>query len=86
MSEHHDLDTRIRNLVEAIVDEVNRDAETPDAPVMLSSYVLVVEGNGWTPDGNRITRGYHDYSGSLSQVKGLLIDTLDDLRTQDLNL
>lgn len=81
-----DLDQRLHELAEAVIDEVNRDAETPDAPVMLTSYVLIVEGNGWTPDGERVTRGFRDYRGSLSQTKGLLLDTLDDLRTQDLAL
>lgn len=85
MSEH-DLDEKIKALAEAVIDEVNRDPETTDAPVMLSAYVLIVEGNGWTSDGERITRGYRDYSGSLTQTKGLLLDSLDDLRAQDLHL
>lgn len=79
-----ELDEKVRALAEAIIDDCNRDATTVDAPVMLSSFVLLVEGNGWTTGGDRITREYRTYHGSLSQAKGLLIDTLDDLRTQDL--
>lgn len=78
-----DLNKRIEELAEAIIDQVNRDAAHENAPVMLTTFVLLVEGNGVDPNGERVTRGQRTYEGSYSQVKGLLVDTLDDLRSQE---
>lgn len=78
-----DLSQRLRQLAEDTIDQLNADALDGGAPVMLTSYVLVVEGNGWDTDGNPVSRGADVSMGSISQVKGLLVDTLDNLRREE---
>lgn len=84
MSENTDLDERLRKLAEDTIDRLNADALDGAAPVMLTSYVLIVEGNGWNADGDPVTRGVDVSHGSVSQVKGLLVDTLDGMRIQEI--
>lgn len=87
MSDGQELDDRLKKLAEDTIDALNRDALDEDpAPAMLTSYVLIVEGNGYKADGNPITRGVIVSHGSVSQVKGLLVDTLDDIRNQERDL
>lgn len=87
MSDGQELDDRLKKLAEDTIDALNRDALDDDpAPAMLTSYVLIVEGNGYKTDGNPITRGVIVSHGSVSQVKGLLVDTLDDIRNQERDL
>lgn len=83
MSEpNEDLDQRLKVLAEDTVDRLNTDAPDPAGPVMLTSYVLIVEGNGWREDGTPVSRSVTVSHGSVSQVKGLLVDALDDIRGQ----
>lgn len=84
--EDQKLEHLLQELAEQIMDRLNADApeETAAAPAMLTSYVLVLEGNGWTPEGEPISRSTAMSLGSSSQVKGLLVEALDDLRAGDL--
>lgn len=85
MTKNNDeLDNRLHKLAEDTVDALNRDAlDDEAAPAMLTSYVLVVEGNGYKANGVPITRSIIVSHGSVTQVKGLLVDTLDDIRNQE---
>ena len=75
---NQDLDDRLKQLAEDTVDRLNADAiEGGGAPAMLTSYVLIVEGNGWDENNDPISRSTTVTLGSPSQVKGLLIDALD---------
>lgn len=78
---NQDLADRLQQLAEDTVDRLNADArDAVGTPAVLTSYVLIVEGNGLDDDGQPVTRGMVASQGSSSQVKGLLADTLDDLR------
>lgn len=80
---NQDLDDRLKKLAEDTIDRLNADALDPDgSPAMLTSYVLIVEGNGWDAAGDPITRSISVSHGSTSQVKGLLVDELDHLRQE----
>ena len=82
-----DLDDRLKKLAEDTIDRLNADALDGDgAPVMLTSYVLIVEGNGWDTDGHPVSRGIRVSQGSSSQVKGLLVDELDQMRAEEREL
>lgn len=80
---NRDLSERLEQLAEHTIDRLNRDAPDQSSPVILTSYVLIVEGNGYTPDGDPVTRSVSVPHGSSSQIKGLLVETLDDIRAQD---
>lgn len=71
-----DLDDRLKKLAEDTVDRLNADSDG-GAPAMLTSYVLIVEGNGWDENDNPVSRSVTVTQGSPSQVKGLLVDALD---------
>jgi hypothetical protein len=80
---NQDLDDRLKKLAEDTIDRLNADALDPDgSPAMLTSYVLIVEGNGWDKAGEPVTRGIMVSHGSTSQIKGLLVDELDNLRQE----
>lgn len=79
-----ELEHLLQEFAEKVMDHLNTEAETADAPAMLTSYVFTLEGNGWTADGEPISRSTMMSLGSSSQVKGLLVETLDDLRNMDL--
>ena len=73
---------RVR-LDRANIDRLNADALDGDgAPVMLTSYVLIIEGNGWDSEGYPVSRGTTASQGSSSQIKGLLVEELDNLRQE----
>lgn len=77
------IDDRLQELAEAWIDELNTEHAHADGTVMLTSFVLLVEGNGYTPDGVPLTRVARSPHGSPSQVKGLLLDALDHYRRED---
>lgn len=78
---NQDLDDRLKKLAEDTIDRLNRDALDSDgSPAMLTSYILIVEGNGWDQAGNPITRGLTASQGSRSQLVGLLDVELHELR------
>lgn len=80
---NQDLDDRLKKLAEDTIDRLNADAlDSGGAPVMLTSYVLIIEGNGWDSEGYPVSRGITASQGSSSQVKGLLVDELDHLRQE----
>jgi hypothetical protein len=78
-----DLDDRLKKLAEDTIDRLNADALDTGAPVMLTSYVFIVEGNGWDDHGDPVSRGVTVSQGSSSQVKGLLVDSLDYERDRE---
>lgn len=78
-----DLEGRLRELAEAWIDALNSEHAHAEGTVMLTSFVFLVEGNGYTPEGVPLTRVARSPEGSPSQVKGLLLDALDHYRQED---
>lgn len=74
-----DLDDRLKQLAEDTIDRLNADDPDPGR-AMLTSYILIVEGNGIDSNGDPLSRNVSVASGSTSQIKGLLVDELDAMR------